>query len=220
MHIRKSFGFSVFCLLFLFASVPAAAREGGKADALDRFLAGLETLSADFEQTMTSESGEELEQAGGTFSIQRPGKFKWTYEAPYAQVLTSDGRTLWVYDQDLEQVTIRDAAASIGDSPGAVLGGDVDIDKHYIVTDLGEEGGVEWIELTPRNTESEYASIRLGFTGADLAGMVLHDNLGQRTSIAFSNVRRNVKLEEGSFSFEPPAGVDVIDSREQQPEVE
>jgi len=181
---------------------------------LDRFLDGLDTLSAGFEQTLLSEFDEELEASSGNVYIQRPGRFQWTYREPYSQLIISDGATLWIYDEDLEQVTIKDAVHSIDDSPAAILGGDVRIDEHYVVLELGETDGVAWLELTPRNIDSEYSSVRLGFRENELAGMILFDNLGQKTQITFQDVRRNRRLDDGLFEFQPPEGVDVIDSRQ------
>lgn len=197
----------------LLATVSAAAAEQPGTGRLERFLQGLDTFSADFEQQLVGDDGEVLETSAGKVYIQRPGRFHWHYTKPYSQYLISDGRSLWVYDVDLEQVTVRDVAGSIDDTPAAILGGDVDLDRYYTVSDVEEEGEIDWIRLTPRDRESQYQSVRLGFHGEGLTEMVLHDSLGQQTWIRFRNVRRNGKLDEGLFEFEPPEGVDVIDER-------
>ncbi|MBI1733202.1 MAG: outer membrane lipoprotein chaperone LolA [Gammaproteobacteria bacterium] len=177
------------------------------------FLDGLHTFSAGFEQRLYSEFGEELEHSIGTVYIQRPGRFQWSYFEPYTQSIISDGTALWVYDADLEQATVKDFSHSVGDSPVSILDGSGDINVHYVVLNTGEQGGVQWLELTPRDPDSDYTTIRLGFAGGNLAGMVLFDNLSQRTEITFKDARRNVTLDPALFEFTPPAGLDVIDSR-------
>lgn len=204
-------------LLLALLSVPAVPRaESEPADQLnplEMFLADLNTFSAGFEQTLVNELGEEMERSVGALYVERPGKFHWAYWEPFPQLIVSDGRSLWIYDEDLEQVTVKDVTASIDDSPAALLGGDVDVDAHYVVLEAGESEGVQWLELTPRDIESQYETVRLGFRDGDLAAMELFDNLGQKTRIVFQDVRRNPPLEAGLFEFTPPAGIDVVDER-------
>ncbi len=180
---------------------------------LREFLHGLESFSAGFEQKLFSEFEEELEHSVGTVYIQRPGKFQWAYFEPYNQSIISDGTALWIYDEDLQQATVKDVTHSLGDSPASILDGSGDIDAHYVVLNTGIQEAVEWLELTPRDADSDYTTLRLGFTGGDLAGMVMFDNLGQRTEITFKDARRNTKLNPALFIFTPPPGLDVIDSR-------
>ena len=199
-----------FCfLLFSHFSVQA------KDNKLDQFLNKLETFSAGFEQTLVNEYGEEIEKSVGVVYLKTPGKFHWVYYEPYSQFIISDGITLWIYDEDLEQVTIRNISDSIENSPAAILGGDIDIDAHYVVIDMGKSKGLSWLELTPRDIDSQYNSVRLGFKGNELAAMTLFDNLGQETRIRFLDSRRNPTLKNSLFTFEPPEGIDVIDERQQ-----
>ena len=212
--------FSSYLLAALLAAAtlsPNAASQSAEAvdapNPLENFLSGLNTFSAGFEQTLLNELGDELERSIGTLYVERPGRFHWGYWEPFPQLIISDGRSLWIYDEDLEQVTIRDVSASIEDSPAALLGGDVDVDAHYVVIESGEVDGMRWLDLTPRDIESEYETVRLGFREGEVAAMELFDNLGQKTRIDFQDVRRNPPLEDGLFEFSPPAGVDVIDER-------
>ena len=208
---------SIFVFLLAFLSLAATAQEPAATTSLDRFLEGLDGFSSAFEQTLTNERGEQIEKSVGVVYVHRPGKFHWAYWEPYSQYIISDGVTLWIYDEDLEQVTIKDVAQSLDDTPAEVLGGYVDVNLHYVVIDLGDADGVNWLELTPRNIESQYQAVRLGFRDGGLAGMILYDNLDQKTDIVFSNTKRNPSLKPELFEFTPPDGVDVIDSREPQP---
>ncbi len=214
MKKRSLSPFILTCSLLFVAAV--SAQELGVEDKpLRQFLDGLQSFSAGFEQRLYSEFGEELEHSLGTVYIQRPGKFQWSYFEPYNQSIISDGEALWIYDVDLQQATVKDASHSLGDSPASILDGSGDLDAHYVVLNTGEQDAVQWLELTPRDADSDYNTIRLGFSGKDLAGMVLFDNLGQRTEIVFKDARRNTKLDPSLFSFTPPPGLDVIDSRVQ-----
>ena len=120
---------------------------------------------------------------------------------------------LWFYDEDLEQVIIREASSSVEGTPVAILGSYEDIDKQFIIIDMENIEGFDWVELTPRDIESQYNSIRLGFDKEKLGMMVMFDNLGQVTRIDFTEEVINKKLDNSTFDFEPPEGIDIIDDR-------
>jgi outer membrane lipoprotein carrier protein len=185
-----------------------------QADHLNNFLKDLETFSAAFEQISLNQFGEELEKSVGVMHIRRPGMFHWAYWEPYVQYLISDGVNLWIYDEDLEQVTIRDISNVIEDSPAAILGGEIDIDAHYVVINLDTTDGNDWVEMTPRDVESQYSSIQLGFKDSQLYSMILLDHLGQTTVIKLLDMKRNNVLNIELFQFTVPEDVDVIDSRQ------
>lgn len=181
---------------------------------LDVFLDGLETFSADFEQKLIASSGEVLETSKGSVLLRRPGMFSWSYREPYTQEITSDGKSLWVYEEDLEQVTISDASAAVEDTPALIFSGRYSIDEHYVIYELEDDAGLAWLELTPRNIEAQYRALRLAFAGAELSGMVLLDSLGQTLLISFENTRRNPDLDRQLFRFTPADNIDVIDARQ------
>jgi len=192
--------------------VHAAVQKG--ASQLDAFLDGLKTYEADFTQTLLGDNNQVLEQAAGKFYLEQPGKFRWEYTKPYTQYLISDGTDLWVYDKDLEQVTVRNMDNVIDNTPAAILGGDMDVGKYYSIHDEGRaDDGIHWMTLKPRDSGSQYQSVRLGFRDGQLARMILFDSLGQKTELRFSKGRRNPRLDEKLFHFTPPRGVDVIDNR-------
>ena len=211
----KNIAFSLFTLIFLLIGSAVYAQDDvTEPNRLEHFLDNLETFSAGFEQILSNEFGEEIETSVGVVYLMTPGKFHWAYYEPYSQFIISNGITLWIYDEDLEQVTIRRMSDSIENSPAAVLGGDIDIDAHYVVIDLEAKDGINWLELTPRDNDSQYDSIRLGFNNENLAEMILFDNLGQETRIRFLDAKRNLTLDHSLFVFDPPEGVDVIDDRQ------
>lgn len=204
-----------FFLLFTFCLLPAFPAYAGNApDPLEKFLHDLDSFKADFTQTLSNEHGEVLEKSSGIVYMQTPRKFRWVYQEPYSQLIITDGTTLWIYDEDLQQVTIRDVSESIDNTPAAIISGQQDIDDYYIKNDMGKIEGADWIELTPRDVDSQYRSIRLGFDNGELAMMILFDNLGQVTRIDFSNISRNKRFGGPLFTFTPPDNVDVIDDRQ------
>lgn len=203
-----------FCLAILLSGSSYADEP---THPLDQFLNNLESYTADFKQTLSSENGEVLEVSTGVVYMQNPGKFRWVYKEPYSQVIVTDGMTLWIYDEDLEQVTVRDISKTIDSTPAAIISGKEKIDRYYLTEELGKIEGFDWIELTPRDTENQYRNIKLGFDeNNNLIMMILSDNLGQITRIDFSNPVRNEKQGEMLFMFEIPEGVDVIDERKQE----
>ena len=129
---------------------------------------------------------------------------------PYAQVLVGDGKKLWSYDEDLEQVTVRALDKAIGSSPAALLAGDNEIEKGFDLSEGGTKEGMEWLEASPKGKESNFQSMKLGFSGNLLAVMVLKDYFGQVTIIHFSKMEVNPRISPDAFRFTPPKGVDVI----------
>lgn len=185
------------------------ALDGGRAR-LDRFLAELTSFTATFEQQLFDEYGELLEASSGEVAIAKPGKFRWEYRDPYEQIIVSDGATLWVYDVDLEQVSVNPLANDNPESPASLLVGDIDVDRHYVVSESPSVDGVAWVSLTPRAAQAQYSSVEIGFDADGLHGMRLADNLRQLTSITFGDIARNVEIAPGRFAFTPPPGVDVL----------
>jgi outer membrane lipoprotein carrier protein len=183
-------------------------------DPLKTFLSDFKTLQANFVQTLINENGEELERTEGILYLQQPGKLHWEYKTPYAQKVISNGDVLWVFDEDLEQLTIREMGDAIDQTPAGIILGKNDIAEHFIQVNMGVIESYDWIELTPKNLEAQYKNIRLGFEGSRLGMMIIVDNLGQTTRIDFSDVKKNTELSSALFEFEIPDNVDVIDERE------
>ncbi len=201
--------------LVIFASISTfnvAAVE--RVDPLKVFLSEFDSMQANFSQTLLNESGEQLEKTSGTLYLQQPGKFHWQYKIPYVQEIISNGEVLWIYDEDLEQLTIREIDRnSIEKTPAAIILGDSRLEMHFEQVDLGNIDGYDWIELTPRDLEAQYKNIRIGFDRRRLGMMIIADNLGQTTRIDFTEVNKNTILSPELFEFNVPDGIDVIDER-------
>ena len=195
-------------LLALWACLPLAA-QAGAIDQLKAFVAGTSSLRADFSQQVSGQRSAK-QVSSGTLSLQRPGKFRWVYTKPYDQLIVGDGSKLWLYDKDIEQVTVKKLDQALGSSPAALLAGSNDIDKAYTLKEAGRSDAVEWLEATPKSSDSTFQSVRMGFSQNELQLMELKDNFGQTTLIRFSKLEKNPKLGAELFRFTPPKGVDVI----------
>jgi len=189
------------------ASLPAFADAQSR---LDNFVSGTKGLKAQFSQSVFDAKGRKTQEASGTLYLARPGKFRWVYQKPYAQLIVGDGKKLWIYDEDLDQVTVRKLDQAIGESPAALLAGNNDIGKLFNLKDDGDKNGLEWLEATPKGKEGTFDKVRMGFKGNDLMAMELQDNFGQTTHLRFSGLERNPALGTSLFRFTPPKGVDVV----------
>lgn len=194
-------------LLGLLAALPAQADAEAR---LSAFVAASKGLKANFSQTVIDRNGRKTQSASGELAFSRPGKFRWTYSQPYAQVLVGDGKKLWIYDADLQQVTVKKLDQAIGGSPAALLAGDNDIKRLFNLRDSGNRDGLDWIEATAKAKDSGFESVQLGFKGEQLQAMVLKDNFGQTTRLAFSQLQLNPSLPASLFRFSVPKGADVI----------
>jgi len=197
-------------LVCLALSLPAGAEPA--AERVDRYLSGLQTLRGSFQQEIVDATGAVREAAEGTLAIQKPGRFRWDYRSPSPQLLVSDGSTIWLYDEELEQVTVRKADATLTATPASLLSGRDKASERFAVATGTPHDGLEWVVLTPKAGDTDFREVRLGFHGDSLQRMELEDRLGQTTRIAFSGLERNIQLPPDLFTFEPPPGVDVVGS--------
>jgi len=196
-------------LLLLMLLAPCAA-SASSAEELKAFLRETATARARFAQMILDKNSRMLQQATGTMQFSRPGKFRWEYDKPYEQVIVGDGTRLWIYDKDLNQVTVRKLDRALGSSPAALLAGGNEIDKSYTLSNLGIQEGLEWLEAVPKTQDTAFERVRLGFGKAGLEAMELRDAFGQVTVIKFSAIERNARLAPEAFRFTPPQGADVI----------
>ena len=196
-------------LLLLLGLVATSAHAGG-LEQLKSFLVDAKTIKAAFEQTVADGSGKVIQQSTGSMQLSRPGKFRWEYVKPYRQLVVGDGEKLWLYDPDLNQVTVKKLDKAIGSSPAALLAGDAEIEKNFNLKDGGADKNLNWVEATPKSSESTFERVRMGFASSGLSVLELKDNFGQTTVIRFANVQLNSKPAASDFSFTPPKGADVI----------
>jgi outer membrane lipoprotein carrier protein len=197
-------------LAFLALSPLAGAQSA--VERVDGFLSALHTLRGSFQQEIVDATGAVRDVASGTLAIQKPGRFRWDYQNPSPQLLVSDGRTIWLYDEELEQVTVRKADDTLSATPASLLSGRGKASDRFTVAAGEPRDGLEWTVLTPRLEDTDFREVRLGFRGDALQRMELEDRLGQTTRIAFSDLQRNVELSPDLFTFDPPPGVDVVGS--------
>jgi chaperone LolA len=178
---------------------------------VQRYLAELRTLQADFVQVVRDRQGQIIDRSFGTLSLARPDRFRWDYREPYLQTIVADGRKLWLYDQDLEQVTVRPLESGLGATPAALLSGSGDVSALFAAAGVDAADGWRWCRLTPTQPGSDFERVSLAFTPrGELAAMELRDKLGQATRLDFENLRSNPALDQALFRFTPPKGVDVI----------
>lgn len=198
---------------FLFLLLLSLSASAGGLDDFLAFNASSRTASGHFDQQVFDRGGKVVEKASGTFAFQRPGKFRWTYDKPNKQVLVGDGSRLWIYDPDLNQVTVKKIGAAISSTPAALLAGKDDITTLFTLRDGGSADGLSWVEATPKAQDTGFERVRLGLQGKTLAAMELHDQLGGRTLLRFADLKSNVPVAADSFRFTPPKGADVLEDK-------
>ncbi len=203
---------AIFCVAS--ASLPASA---GGLSSLEQFVGTTRSGRADFTQVVTSppKEGQAPRQktSNGTFEFERPGRFRFVYRKPFEQTLVADGRTLWMYDVDLNQVTARDQSAVLGSTPAALIASAPDLSalkKDFELRDAPFADGLEWIEATPKSRDGQLQSVKVGFRGAQLAALDILDSFGQRSLLTFTGFEVNPLLDASAFRFQPPAGADVL----------
>ena len=185
--------------------------QAGAMNSLESFVKDVRKSRAIFSQLLLDKNAKIIQESSGTMQFERPGKFRWHYEKPYEQLIIGDGETVWFYDIDLNQVTVRKLDIAIGSSPAALLAGEDTIESNFDLDEIGLQGELEWLEAKPKIREGSFESVRLGFTPAGvLKKVVLHDNFGQTTVIIFSGIEKNPHLEPELFKFTLPKNSDVI----------
>jgi len=177
---------------------------------LQNFFHDLKTLSATFEQQVVDADGAQIQQSRGHMSLQRPNRFRWDYQQPYHQLIVGDGQQVWVYDEDLEQVTVRPLDAALGQTPALILSSDKPILDGFSVMVLGSRDGIDWLLLRPHDADATFDELRLGLVDGRLQAMELRDGLGHTTLLHFSELERNQPIDPEQFVFTPPDGVDVV----------
>jgi chaperone LolA len=197
-----------FVLLIFLASTTAHA---AGTDKLKAFIAATHSAQANFTQEVLDKSGKRIQLSSGTMQFERPGKFRWEYRKPYEQLIVGDGKKFWMYDVDLNQVTVKKLDAALGSSPAALLSGSNEIERGFSLKNLEDRDGLEWLQATPKSAESTFEKVLMAFnTQSELAVMELHDSFGHHTVLHFTEMKRNPSLSAQRFQFVRPKGADVL----------
>jgi outer membrane lipoprotein carrier protein len=213
-HFKQRFTSSaVLACTLLLTGIGAAG-----ADALDQFTSFVSSTKAakgEFTQHQVKQvDGKDKVSAAssGTFVFARPGKFIWTYVKPYDQLLQADGEQLFIYDKDLNQVTIRKLGNALGSSPAAILFGSNDLAKNFTLVDAGKRDGLEWLQATPKARDTTFEQISIGLRNGLPEAMELRDNFGQLSVLSFKNFQKNPVLAANHFKFAMPKGADIFNN--------
>ena len=204
-----------FTIILIAASVQYAWADGLKD--LQAFMGGVRSGQARFTQTVTAPPRDGQAQApkksSGSFAFERPGRFRFVYEKPFAQTIVADGKTLWLYDEDLNQVSARAQGQALASTPAALLASAPDmaaLGAAYQLERAPDADGLQWVLATPRAADGQLKSVRVGFAGGVLAALDITDGFGQRSQIRFLDMQANPALARTLFEFKVPAGADVL----------
>jgi outer membrane lipoprotein carrier protein len=196
-------------LLAIAALLLAGTAHADSVDLLRDFAQNVKSGRAAFTQTVTSVDGAKKKDSSGQFEFVRPNRFRFTYAKPFEQQIVADGQKVWLYDVDLNQVTVRPMTQAIGATPAALLAGGT-LDKEFELKALPASDGLEWVQAAPRVKDGPIQSLRVGFKGSVLAALEIVDAFGQRSMLRFTALEQNLKLADETFRFTPPKGADVI----------
>lgn len=203
-------GLALFLCFLLPVSSSGANEAGGARAELEQFVASLERFQAEFIQTVKSGDGRTRDQVQGEVWLQKPDKLRWVYSGDFPEIIVADGKNIWVYDESLEQATVKPQSEESTDSPLMILADVSKLDQQFKVTELGNFEGMDLLELKSLDSESEFERILLGLVPDGIRLMAMEDAFGQRTEIHFQNVKVNAPADPGLFRFTPPEGTDVV----------
>jgi outer membrane lipoprotein carrier protein len=196
----------IFTLLLLISQLALADGVSSLRD----FFMHTNSMRAQFKQVVLDKQGRKVQEVEGTMQLERPNKFRWDYHKPYEQQIVSDGQQVFLYDVDLQQVTIRSLSKALGSSPAAMLAGGDAVEKSFTLKNAVRKDNLTWVLALPKDKESGFDHIILGFQGDELLKMELYDSFSHVTHITFSQVERNPSLKTETFLFNTPKGVDVV----------
>ncbi|MCG8428223.1 MAG: outer membrane lipoprotein chaperone LolA [Chromatiales bacterium] len=196
-------------LLFGFLLTGPVQASTGGIEQMNRFIEGVERFQANFEQSVFNESTNEMYVSEGVFYLQRPNRFRWDYQIPEEQLIVADGRQVWLYDPELEQVSVQSQKKALRGTPAMLLISGEPITDHFTVVDLGERGALSWVELTPHDEEGQFSRILLAFADNQLQRIEMADQFGQITRFRFFAIDTQPVFNSGLFTFTPPLNTDI-----------
>src|SRR4030067_87789 len=196
-------------VLFVLSFTGLAAQAAATQD-LQRFFSKVQRYSAHFDQVTLDEALNPIQESSGNLWIERPGKFRWNYSVPYEQHIVGDGKQVWVYDVELKQAAGRRMQGWVGATPAILLSGKGALEGVFAIKDLGQQGKLDWVQLTPKKSDGGFEIIRIGFEQRHIRILEMGDGYGQTTRVTLRDARENIRISADKFSFKPPAGVDII----------
>lgn len=208
--VRAVFAGLAALLALLAVPLPAAAEGDRATERLDGWLSATGSFRARFFQSVFDEDGVRISESEGTVAFRRPYRFRWDYEFPEPQIIVADGSTLWWYDIELEQVTVRPVEAALAGTPAALLAGPGRASDHFRVVGLETIRGVDWFQLISRGADNAIRALRIGLEGEEVRAIEMDDGFGQTTRIAFHDVEYNPPLTDELFRFVPPPDADIV----------
>ncbi len=189
--------------------IPMLSNADGSAS-LKNFYEKTQALRADFHQIVSDKKGQKIQDVYGQMQLKRPNKFRWDYNKPFEQQIISDGKQVWLYDTELAQVTVRELSKALGASPAALLAGEDSLDKNFKLVSAYRKDKLDWVSANPKDKDSGFDNISLGFKDDVLQEMIMLDSFGHLTKIVFTNLEANPVIDAKTFLFKPPKGVDVV----------
>ena len=180
------------------------------APAIEDYFSNLDSFEARFVQRLFNVEMELEEESSGVIKIQRPDRFYLQYRKPYEQLYIADGKQLWSYDADLEQIIVKQQKNLLRDTPAMILSDPQNLQRQYRIEQHRDDDGLTWFRLIPKSTENQFEEVQLGFDTQQIRVMELKDGFGRITRLEFDDIRRNPSFAAGTFRFTPPPGVDVI----------
>lgn len=199
----------LFLLAFTLLATTASAADAARVR-MQAFSKDLKSITADFSQSVTDSDGRSSEASRGTMALKAPRQFRWETKEPYQQTIVADGQRVWVYEPDLQQVSVRSQSSEEAHSPLTVLTDLSQLDTQFATSEAGERDGLLWLKLASKGKDPEFEYAELGFSQQGLERMLFKDQLGNTTEIRFSGWKRNPAVAPDTFKFTPPKGVDVI----------
>lgn len=203
--MRKIKAIMLACMLVM----PLIAKADGTSS-LKNFYDKTHAMRANFYQLVTDKQGRKIQEVYGQMQLKRPNKFRWDYNKPFEQQIISDGKQVWLYDTELAQVTVRELSKALGSSPAALLAGDDNLDKNFKLMNASRTDNLDWVIATPKDKDTGFEQISLGFKDNALQEMDLVDSFGHQTKIVFTKLESNPVIDAKTFLFKPPKGVDVV----------
>ena len=199
-----------FWAVAMLALATGSAAQAGALEQFKTFVSQTKAAKGEFVQRQMKDGGKVSTPASGTFIFARPGKFIWAYAKPYEQVLQADGEKLYIFDKDLNQVTVKKLGNALGSSPAAILFGSNDLEQNFTLKEIANKDGLEWLQATPKNRDTTFEQITIGLRGGLPEAMELRDSFGQTSLLSFKKFEKNPALGQEQFKFVVPKGADVL----------